>query len=245
MPDQDSIDVTLAHVDPSLLSCWQEMVKRGVECSLLLKHRSGKMIATLQCTTSSTRSSSPSTSSSSAKKRKKNRGNKMKRLEALLAYHQRLVTEKGLPPSRLMKQHAAALAPASSIQSSGGKQFKCDQCKFESDSQRGLRVHIGRSHKEQQLSEVLRDGDLDVTLPLVSDVGDDMDRSSVYAGSSNSSSPTAEQSETKVLQDCPEPNATSSPLVKAPVLKRSPSAPVILKKPVRMLNGDPVWVKGK
>ena len=99
--------------------------------------------------------------------------------------------------------------------------------------------------KEQQLSEVLRDGDLDVTLPLVSDVGDDMDRSSVYAGSSNSSSPTAEQSETKVLQDCPEPNATSSPLVKAPVLKRSPSAPVILKKPVRMLNGDPVWVKGK
>ena len=70
-------------------------------------------------------------------------------------------------------------------------------------------------------------------------------RSSVNAGSSFSSSPTAEQSETKILQDCPEPNATSSPLVKAPVLKRSPSAPVILKKPVRMLNGDPVWVKGK
>ena len=252
MPDQDSIDVTLAHVDPSLLSCWQEMVKRGEECSLLLKHRSGKVIATLQCTTSSTRSSSPSTSSSSAKKRKKNRGNKKKRLEALLAYHQRLVTEKGLPPSRLMKQHAAALARA--INYTGpcffhpelwGKQFKCDQCKFESDSQRGLRVHIGRSHKEQQLSEILRDGDLDVTLPLVSDVGDDMDRSSVYAGSSNSSSPTAEQSETKVLQDCPEPNEPSSPPVKAPVLKRSPSAPVILKKPVRMLNGDPVWVKGK
>ena len=123
------------------------------------------------------------------------------------------------------------------MQSSGGKQFKCDQCKFESDSQRGLRVHIGRSHKEQQLSEILRDGDLDVTLPLVPDVGDDMDRSSVNAGSSFSSSPIAEQSETKILQDCPEPNATSSPLVKAPVLKRSPSAPVILKKPVGMLNG--------
>ena len=96
---------------------------------------------------------------------------------------------------------------------------------------------MGRSHKEQQLPEVLRDGDLGVTLPLVPDVGDDMDRSSVNAGSSFSSSPIAEQSETKILQDCPEPNATSSPLVKAPVLKRSPSAPVILKKPVGMLNG--------
>ena len=111
-----------------------------------------------------------------------------KRLEALLAYHQRLVTEKGLPPSRLMKQHAAVLAPASSIQSSGGKQFKCDQCKFESDSQRGLRVHIGRSHKEQQLPEVLRDGDHDVTLPLVPDVGDDTDHSSVSSPTSVSDS---------------------------------------------------------
>ena len=90
-----------------------------------------------------------------------------------------------------MKQHAAVQAPASSIQSSGGKQFKCDQCKFESDSQRGLRVHIGRSHKEQQLPEVLRDGDLDDTLPLVPDVGDDTDCSSVNADSSFSSSHTS------------------------------------------------------
>ena len=82
MSGQDSTDVTLANVDPSLLSCWQEMVKRGQECSLLLKHRSDKVIATLQYTT--TRSSSPS-NSSSAKKRKKNKGNKEKRLEALLA----------------------------------------------------------------------------------------------------------------------------------------------------------------
>ena len=35
---------------------------------------------------------------------------------------------------------------------------------------------------------------------------------------------------------------SSSPgvVLKAPVLKPSPSAPVILKKPVKMLNGDPV-----
>ena len=84
MSGQDSTDVTLANVDPSLLSCWQEMVKRGQECSLLLKHRSDKVIETLQYTTPLTRSSSPS-NSSSAKKRKKNKGNKEKRLEALLA----------------------------------------------------------------------------------------------------------------------------------------------------------------
>ena len=43
----------------------------------------------------------------------------------------------------------------------------------------------------------------------------------------------------------PEPNATSSPFVNISVPKHSPSAPDILKTPVRMLNRDPVWVKGK
>ena len=60
MPGQDFVGVTLAHVDPALFSCWEEMVKRGAECSLLLKHNKGKVIATLQCTTSNvTPSSSP------------------------------------------------------------------------------------------------------------------------------------------------------------------------------------------
>ena len=45
--------------------------------------------------------------STQAEKKEKRRGNEQKRLEALLAYHQRLVLEKGLPPSRLMLQHAA------------------------------------------------------------------------------------------------------------------------------------------
>ena len=43
----------------------------------------------------------------------------------------------------------------------------------------------------------------------------------------------------------PEPSATSSPFVNISVPKHSPSAPDILKTPVRMLNRDPVWVKGK
>ena len=151
MSSTDSIDVTLALVDPTLLSSWEGMVKRGEECSLLLKHSKGKITATLQCMTPTTPSSSTSSPSSSAKKRKKSKGSKEKRLKALLDYHQRLVVEKGLPPSRLMEQHAAASTTdhSSPAQSSGPeeKQFQCDQCDFSSESQRGLKVHVGRSHK--------------------------------------------------------------------------------------------------
>ena len=102
-------------------------------------------------------SSSPSLPSSAeeSKKRKKRKGSKEKRLKDLLAYHQRLVEEKGLPPSRLMEQHAAA--SASSNQSPGRKEklVKCDQCDFASDTQRGLKVHMGKSHKKTD-TEVLR-----------------------------------------------------------------------------------------
>ena len=101
MSSEDSSGVTLALVDPSLLSSWEEMVKRGVECSLMLKHSKGKVTAMLQCTLpapSSTPSLIPSPSSAM---RRKKRGRKEKRLKALLNYHQRLVVEKGLPPSRL------------------------------------------------------------------------------------------------------------------------------------------------
>ena len=130
-------------------------MKRGAECSLLLKHiNKGKVIATLQCTTSNA-----THSSSSAKRKTKSKGNKEKKLERLLAYHQRLVVEKGLPPSRLMEQHAAA----SSVESPsfGEKLFQCDQCDFATESQRGLKVHVGKSHKSSELpqQEKVRDSD--------------------------------------------------------------------------------------
>ena len=47
-----------------------------------------------------------------------------------------------------MEEHAATSSPEKK------KKFKCDQCNFESESQRGLKVHIGRSHKDL---EVLRE----------------------------------------------------------------------------------------
>ena len=66
----------------------------------------------------------------------------------------------------------------------------------------------------------------------------DQDVSLVNADDSSTSSPGV---------PCASAILSSSPGVvsKAPVLKPSPSAPVILKKPVRMLNGDPVWAKRK
>ena len=87
MPGEDNIDVTLACVDPALVSSWDKLVKQGKECSLLLKHSKGKVIATLQCTTQSTPSalfSSTSLSpSAKRKKRKKKKGSKKRKLEKL------------------------------------------------------------------------------------------------------------------------------------------------------------------
>ena len=185
MSSEDSIDVTLALVDPTLLSSWEGMVKRGEECSLLLKHSKGKITVTLQCTTPTTPSSSTSSPSSSAKKRKKSKGSKEKRLKALLDYHQRLVVEKGLPPSRLMEQHAAAstTAPSSPAQSSGQvkeKQFQCDECDFSSESQRGLKVHVGRSHKNPEiLREELLEDSLNLSQSQASDIREDVSSSKV------------------------------------------------------------------
>ena len=156
MPVPDSCDVTL--VDPALLSCWEEKVKQGVECSLLLEYTKGKVTTILKCTMAkkpNARAPKPLSSSQAEKKmtKKKNKGGKKKRLEALLSYHQRLVEEKGLPPSRLMLQHAAVV-PAPSP-----PKFSCEQCEFSSTSQRGVKVHIGRAHKESQKPETLRDED--------------------------------------------------------------------------------------
>ena len=71
-------------------------------------------------------------------------------------------TEKGLPPSRLMEEHAALSTPPPAKSSSGSK-FECDRCDFVSDTQHGLKVHMGKSHKN---AEVLRDGEHEVSLAV-------------------------------------------------------------------------------
>ena len=44
MAAADFSNVPLALADASLLSCWEEKVKQGVDCSLVLKHSKGKVI---------------------------------------------------------------------------------------------------------------------------------------------------------------------------------------------------------
>ena len=160
MPEVDIRDVTLASADPTLLSCWEEKVKQGVECSLVLKHSKGKIVTTLSCSVPrnpDARIPPPPAPASKPKKRRK-RGGGQKRLEALLSYQQRLVEEKGLPPSRLMLQHAA-VAPGEEVavqarihpptsQAGDWQQimFKCDLCEFYSSEQRGVSEHMDKAH---------------------------------------------------------------------------------------------------
>ena len=80
-----------------------------------------------------------------------------KKLESLLAFQKRLVEEKGLPPSKLMLQHATVNTSSSSPVSEPDKvreEFKCGECEFSSKSKRGLKTHITRTHKDTQRPEV-------------------------------------------------------------------------------------------
>ena len=87
----DFTNVSLVSADSALLLCWEEKVRQGVECSLFLTHRRGKVTIVLKCSSlnspeAKTRTASFAPSNEVMKKMK----NKQ-RLEALLSYHQRLV----------------------------------------------------------------------------------------------------------------------------------------------------------
>ena len=82
------------------------------------------------------------------------KGLSKKRLEALLSYQERLVEEKGLPPSRLMLEKAAATPPSPpSAERAEASIFKCDLCYYYTHSKQGLSVHRGVKHKKTQKSE--------------------------------------------------------------------------------------------
>jgi hypothetical protein len=155
MPVKDIPNVTLASVDPEILLCWGNMVRQGSDCSLLLKHSKGKITTILKSTGSrilkkKDPSPTPPISTPAEKKRKKKRGNKQKRLKALLAYHQRLVVEKGLPPSKLMLQHAALMVLPVQAEQEEPLLLQCDICDFKTNSQQEVNVHKGNQHQEQQ-----------------------------------------------------------------------------------------------
>ena len=49
MAGANFLDHNLVSVDPSILSCWEEKVKEGFDCTLLLKHSKGKVTTILKC----------------------------------------------------------------------------------------------------------------------------------------------------------------------------------------------------
>ena len=108
MADKNFFDITLAYADRDLLLCWEEKVKQGAECTLLLKHSKGKIETILK--SRSAQIIQPKVLPSAdkpyipAKKKKRKKAGKKKRLEALPAFQKRLVEEKGLPLSQLMLQ---------------------------------------------------------------------------------------------------------------------------------------------
>ena len=161
MAVSDFSDVTLVSADPALLLCWEEQVRQGLECSLLLKHSRGK-ISTILTTSKSVspepKAPRPSHSHAEKKKKSKNKGGKKKRLERLLSYHQRLVEERGLPPSRLMLKHAAT-PPSPSTPDTIQKpdqedeQFKCEQCEYISTTKQDVDNHRVDTHRESYVSK--------------------------------------------------------------------------------------------
>lgn len=177
MSEPDIPDVTLAYADPDILSCWEGKVRQGLECTLTIKHKQGKITTVLQCHSNVSLEARALSSSicqaDKQKKKRKNKGGKTKKLESLLLYHQRLVEEKGLPASELMKKHAAS---SPDIQAKDSNQFSCDLCDYTSTSQRGVKTHKGHKHKEQlreepgdnslELSPNNKTRDEDVTIPL-------------------------------------------------------------------------------
>ena len=77
-------------------------------------------------------------------------------MKKLLTYHQRLVAEKGLPPSRLMLENTGnnSLPEVS--------EFQCEICETISESQNDLNNHIKQKHKEtasrlNNMMEILKD----------------------------------------------------------------------------------------
>ena len=116
------------------------------------------------------------------------------------------------------------------------KVFKCAQCENTFKSENGLKIHVGKSHKKvnqvQATPDQLRqrpEGSMNIsTSPLL-----DASREEPCLNTD-----TSEEIEEPTPPRQPPP---STP----PPSKPSPSPPVILKKPVRMLNGDPVFVKRK
>ena len=80
----------------------------------------------------------------------------------MLSFHQRLVEENGLPPSKLMLEQAAlASSPRVQVEPEESDHFKCAKCDYAAHSAHGVRVHMDTNHQEQQMPVVLHGKECD------------------------------------------------------------------------------------
>ena len=100
---QHNIDSTQQYIDRDILNAFNELINKGLTCSLILKHRRGEVTTVLKCTNKRTNvATGPINDAASEpdgrkEKKKRKKGGK-KKLENLLL-KQQLVEKKGLPPS--------------------------------------------------------------------------------------------------------------------------------------------------
>ena len=168
-PPKDSQDVNLASADPILVLCWEHKVKQGKECSLLLEFQNGNVIPTLKVSKSKSSEAKTQKADSKPLDEKKSKKKKKHDIPKLLAYHKRLLEEKGLPPSNLMLGHAAEVSSPSPQTQKPGKEeskFKCNYCENRFKLKRNLMKHIRNIHKDIQKPEYLRDEQADTSLNM-------------------------------------------------------------------------------
>ena len=110
------------------------------------------------------------------------------------------------------------------------KVFKCAQCENTFKRENGLKIHVGKSHKK---------------VNQVQATPDQLRQQS--EGSMNiSTSPLLDASREESCLNIDTVEEVEEPtLLQPPPSKPSLSSPFILKKPVRMLNGNPIFVKRK
>ena len=156
---------------PTYSSPGKKKVKQGRECSLLLKHKNGKVTTTLKVSKDVKSEARFPKTDSKSEAENKNQTKGGRKLATLLAYHQRLVDEKGLPPSNLMVQHAAEMSSTSSPAQKPGQEdifntFKCDLCQILLKTKQKLGKHMRNKHTDLQKPEELRGAEANQYLNL-------------------------------------------------------------------------------
>ena len=170
--------------------------------------------------------------SSCVHKKKKKSPSQIRREEKRREARKLKIAEKvaDVSPSATLQQAAEKTAVNAVQQESTTLEFKCEQCDYKSTSERGLKQHTRMKHR------IPRPGLAHALKPPPSSLSPELQHRRYV--------PQVVADDREAEDSTPSPQLPSPPSPPPPS-KASPSLPIILKKPVKMLNGDPVSVKKK